>query len=92
MEWTLLLNSTFEPLRVVSWKKAVVMVLLGRVEVIEEYDRVIRGICFVLRLPAVIRLTHYIKRRNPGLKFSRQNLYLRDGGKCQYCGSPFSPR
>ena len=68
------------------------MVLLGRVEVIEEYDRVIRGICFVLRLPAVIRLTHYIKRRNPGLKFSRQNLYLRDGGKCQYCGSPFSPR
>ena len=89
MEWTLLLNSTFEPLRVVYWKKAVVMVLLERVEVIEEYDRMIRGICFALRLPAVIRLTCYIKRRNPIVKFSRQNLYLRDGGKCQYCGSPF---
>jgi len=43
MRWTLLLNSTFEPLRVVPWKKAVIMVVLEKVEVVEEYDRVIRG-------------------------------------------------
>ena len=89
-EWTLLLNSTFEPLKVVSWRKAVVMVLLEKVEVVEEYDRMIRGISFTVRLPAVIRLNRYIKKRSFIFKFSRQNLYIRDGGRCQYCGSPFS--
>src|SRR4030042_2833126 len=84
MEWTLLLNSTFEPLKVVTWKKAIVMVTLEKVEVIEEYDRMIRGVCFSLRLPAVIRLNRFIKRETPIVKFSRQNLYVRDRGKCQY--------
>ncbi len=90
MEWTLLLNSSFEPLKVVFWKKAIIMVLLEKVEVVEEYDRMIRGISFGLRLPAVIRLNRYIKKRTPIIKFSRQNLYIRDGGRCQYCGAPFS--
>ncbi len=92
IEWTLLLNSSFEPVKVVSWKKAVVMVLLGKVEVVEEYDRMIRGISFALRLPAVIRLNRYIKKRTLIIKFSRQNVYIRDGGRCQYCGSFFSER
>jgi hypothetical protein len=60
MEWTLLLNSTFEPLKVVTWKKAIIMVMLGKVEVVEEYDRVIRGVTLALRLPAVIRLNRFI--------------------------------
>ncbi len=89
MEWTLLLNSTFEPLKVVSWKKAIIMVMLGKVEVVEEYERIIRGISFAIRLPAVIRLNRFIKRKPPLAKFSRQNLYVRDRGKCQYCGTPF---
>lgn len=89
MEWTLLLNSTFEPLKVVTWRKAVVMVLLKKVEVIEEYDRMIHGVSFSLRLPAVIRLTHFIKRKTPIIKFSRKNLYIRDRGRCQYCGTLF---
>ncbi len=91
MEWTLLLNSTFEPLKVVNWKKAIIMVILGKVEVIEEYDRLVRGICLSMRLPAVIRLHRFIKKRSPIVKFSRQNLYMRDRGKCQYCGEPFDP-
>jgi len=88
-EWTLLLNNTFEPLKVVTWKKAIIMVMLEKVEVIEEYDRVIRGVRFALRLPAVIRLNRFIRRRTAIVKFSRQNLYVRDKGKCQYCGSTF---
>ena len=89
MEWTLLLNSTFEPLKVVTWKKAIIMVMLGKVEVVEEYGRIIRGVRFNLRLPAVIRLKRFIKKGAPIVKFSRQNLYGRDRGKCQYCGTPF---
>ena len=89
MEWTLLLNATFEPLKVLAWKKAVVMVILGKVEVVEEYERSIRGVRFSIKLPAVIRLNRFIKRRTPVVKFSRQNLYIRDRGKCQYCGASF---
>jgi hypothetical protein len=65
MEWTLLLNSTFEPVKVVTWKKAIIMVMLEKVEVIEEYDRIIRGVRFSLRLPAVIRLNRFIRRKTP---------------------------
>lgn len=92
MKWTLLLNSTFEPLKIVTWKKAIIMVMLEKVEVLEEYERMIRGVSFTLRLPAVIRLNHFIKWKAPMVKFSRQNLYVRDKGKCQYCGNPFEPR
>ncbi len=42
MQWTLLLNSTFEPLTVVSWKKAITMIFLEKVEVIEEYERMVK--------------------------------------------------
>ena len=92
MQWTLLLNSTFEPLMVVSWKKAITLVVLDKVEVIEEYDRLVRGITFALRLPAVVRLNRFVRRRTSLMKFSRQNLYFRDRGKCQYCGTSFEPR
>jgi 5-methylcytosine-specific restriction endonuclease McrA len=91
MNWTLLLNSTFEPLLVVSWKKAIVLLVRGKVEVLEEYDRAIRGVTISLKLPAVIRLKTHIRKRTPIVKFSRQNLYTRDKVKCQYCGSHFEP-
>jgi len=34
-------------------------------------------------------LNRFIKRRTPIVKFSRQNLYVRDRRTCQYCGTPF---
>ena len=39
MEMTLLLNSTYEPLRVVHWQKAIALLWQGKVEVLEVYDR-----------------------------------------------------
>jgi 5-methylcytosine-specific restriction endonuclease McrA len=92
MEWTLLLNSSFEPLRVVSWRKAVILVILEKVEVVEEYDRSVFGIRSSLKLPAVIRLNRYISKRTLIIQFSRENLYLRDKGTCQYCGGPFQKK
>jgi len=86
MERALLLNATYEPLRVVSWRKAVIMLTLGKVEVVETYDRVIHGVSFSIKLPSVIRLFRFVKKRSFSIKFSRQNIYLRDKGMCQYCG------
>ncbi|MBD3305666.1 HNH endonuclease [candidate division KSB3 bacterium] len=86
MEKTLLLNATYEPLRIISWKKAITLLILEKVEVIEHYDRMIHSISFALPLPAVVRLRHMVKWRKDDVKFSRQNIYARDQGLCQYCG------
>lgn len=89
MERVLLLNATFEPLRIISWKKAITLLFLGKVEVIEEYDREIRSVSFTIKLPSVVKLIKYIKYRKKGVKFSRQNIYARDNYTCQYCGRRF---
>ena len=86
MERVLLLNATYEPLRVISWKRAVSLMTLGKVEVLETYDREVRSVTIAIRLPAVVRLLHLVRFRNHSIRFSRQNIYIRDRHKCQYCG------
>jgi 5-methylcytosine-specific restriction endonuclease McrA len=89
MEQTLLLNATFEPLKVVHWQKAVTLWCQGKVEIIASHDREVRAVSFSLRLPSVIRLLRYvrIKRRFDYVPFSRANIYARDHHTCQYCNS-----
>ena len=87
MDQTLLLNATYEPLPIVSWKRAIRMLFQEKVEVVEVYDREIRSITLTVRMPSVIRLLHYVKvgREHAKVKFSRHNLFVRDNYRCQYC-------
>jgi 5-methylcytosine-specific restriction endonuclease McrA len=91
MEQTLLLNATYEPLKVVNWQKAVTLWCQGKVEIIAHHDREIRAVSFSLKLPSVIRLLRYvrIKKRFDYVPFSRANIYARDEFVCQYCGHEF---
>ncbi len=91
MEMTLLLNSTYEPLRVIPWKKAILLLCQGKVEVLEVYDREVHGISITFRLPSVLRLLELVKiRKNQRVvKFSRGNIFARDKYSCQYCGQRF---
>ncbi len=89
MEHVLLLNITYEPLRVINWRKAVTLLMLGKVEVVEEYGREIRSVSFTIKLPAVVRLLRMVKKPKAPIKFSRQNIYTRDRYRCQYCGRTF---
>jgi 5-methylcytosine-specific restriction endonuclease McrA len=86
MEQVLLLNITYEPLRIINWKKAITLLCLGKVEVIEEYGRDIHSVSFTIKLPSVVRLLNLVKKPKSPVKFSRQNIYLRDKYRCQYCG------
>jgi 5-methylcytosine-specific restriction endonuclease McrA len=90
MEQTLLLNASYEPLKIVHWQKAITLWCQGKVEVISVYDREIRAVSFTLKLPSVIRLLRYVrvKRRLDYVPFSRANIYARDEYTCQYCGEP----
>jgi len=91
MQNTLLLNAGFEPLRVVSWQRAFVMIFQGKVEVLEEYTSVIRTVSSHYKIPAVIRLRRWVnlKRQSPVIRFSRANVYARDDYRCQYCYERF---
>jgi len=93
MEQALLLNASYEPLKVVDWQKAITLLCQGKVEVIAEHDREIRSVTFTFKLPSVIRLLRFVKirRRFDYVPFSRANIYARDTHTCQYCRQVFEP-
>ena len=88
---TLLLNSTYEPLKVITWQRAITLAFLGKVEVIRNYERDIRSVTLKFRMPAVVRLLRFIRRKRPQVSFSRRNLFLRDHNTCQYCNQLRDP-
>jgi 5-methylcytosine-specific restriction endonuclease McrA len=83
---TLLLTRGYEPIQVISWQRAITLVALDKVEVVEEYDAEIRAVSLMVRVPAVVRLLKTFRRHAKPVKFSRVNIYARDGHRCQYCG------
>jgi 5-methylcytosine-specific restriction endonuclease McrA len=89
----LVLNADFRPLSYFplslwSWQDAVKAVFLNRVNIVSEYDRVIRSPNLEMRLPSVISLKEYVpSARRPA--FTRFNVFLRDRFSCQYCGQGF---
>lgn len=85
MQTALLLNTSYEPLRVISWKKAVTLFFMGKVEIVEEYDHQIRSISIAIKAPAVVRLLSYAKRHRGIPPLSRANIFARDNFECQYC-------
>lgn len=86
MERALLLNFSYEPLRVISWQRAVTLSFLGKVEVIDTYDRYIRSVSVAIKAPAVVRLLRYVKIPKRRVSLSRTAILKRDEYACQYCG------
>ena len=83
---TLVLSATYEPVARVSWQRAITLIFTGRAEVVEEYeDRQIRSVTIELRMPSVVRFIRAVRGTKRAIKFSRENVYARDGGRCQYC-------
>jgi 5-methylcytosine-specific restriction endonuclease McrA len=84
----LLLNATFQPLQVITWQKAVALFFSGKVEIVEESEQTIHSVSLTIKMPLVIRLLKFMpyKTRNNVVRFNRNNILLRDGHTCQYCG------
>jgi 5-methylcytosine-specific restriction endonuclease McrA len=89
---TLVLNYRWEPLTRISWQKAISLVYAKRAELVKEYkDKVVHSAYLAVPVPAVIRFIRKVRgyfQRCP--KFTRRNVWTRDGGKCQYCGARVS--
>jgi len=87
----LLLNQNYEPVTVVSAKKAIILFILQKVEIIEKREQLVRSQYMALPMPSVIRLTCYVKVPRKGVELNRANLFRRDGYRCQYCGTRKGP-
>lgn len=80
----LVLNTTFAPINICSWRRAVTLLFKNKAESVEASERKING-RFIL--PFVIRLKSYVPLPYNSVVLTRKNVLLRDNFTCQYCGS-----
>jgi len=86
---SLVLNATYEPLSIVSARRAVVLVLREKADILETQDSVWHAEHLSVPVPSVVRLLRYIRvpygRRVP---LTKRAVFARDGHHCQYCNGP----
>lgn len=85
----LVLNATYEPINVCSVRRAAVLLLKERAEMVEEGDVMLRSERTSLARPVVVRLLNYVHvpRDTSRRKITRRAVFARDGWACQYCGN-----
>ncbi|MBA3431469.1 MAG: HNH endonuclease [Actinobacteria bacterium] len=85
----LVLNASYQPLCVVPVRRALVLAIKGKAEVVHTNGQVFRSETLEIIAPSVIRLNYFVKvpyRARTSL--SRRAVFVRDDFKCQYCGRP----
>ena len=84
----LVLNSTYEPVNICSTRRAVVLLLKGRAELVDTNGGLLRSERTSIPVPSVVRLNSYVRLpRAESRRLSRRAVLARDGYRCQYCGS-----
>jgi 5-methylcytosine-specific restriction endonuclease McrA len=85
----LVLNATYEPINVCTVRRAVVLLLKSKAEVVEHATWALRSEHTALNRPVVIRLVTYVNvpRDTHRRKITRRAVFARDGWMCQYCGA-----
>jgi len=77
---------SYYPLSLWPWQDAVKAAWLDRVDIVSEYQEVVRSPSTEIRIPSVVVLRDYVKPQKQ-VAFTRFNLFLRDAFRCQYCGT-----
>jgi 5-methylcytosine-specific restriction endonuclease McrA len=85
----LVLNATFEPINVCTVRRAAVLLLKEKAEIVEHASWELRSESLSLPRPVVIRLVTYVKvpRDTHRRKITRRAVFARDRWTCQYCGT-----
>jgi len=82
----LVLNQNYEPIAICNAKKAIILVYLGKAEIVERLNFEIHSVSFSMPFPSVVRLQIYIYRPYTPVVLNRKNIVRRDRHTCQYCG------
>ena len=89
----LLLNASFEPLAVVELKRAIGLIVDGKVDLVEAVPgRELRSPSVRQPMPSVLRLRYFVNVPRRGVGWSRRGVLSRDHHTCQYCGRHLAPR
>ncbi len=85
----LVLNASYEPINVCTVRRAVVLLLKAKAEVVDHATWELRSERASMSRPVVIRLMTYIviPRDTHRRKITRRAVFARDNWTCQYCGS-----
>ena len=89
MSRALVLNTTYEPLCVVSARRAVVLLLTHKADLVADSGVRMRSQRLSIEVPSVIKLRTFVRvpyRRRAAL--NRRAIFARDGSRCQYCAAP----
>lgn len=92
---TLILNAdgapvSWLPLSTISWEESIKYMVLEKATVLDWYDDwIVHSQSWETKVPAVMILKEYEKRKT-AIRFSKHNVFLRDGYVCQYCGDSVS--
>jgi 5-methylcytosine-specific restriction endonuclease McrA len=84
----LVLNASYEPINVCTVRRAAVLLLKNRAEILEKGDWPLHAESLTLARPVVIRLLAYVRipRDAHRRKITRRAVFARDRWTCQYCG------
>lgn len=90
MTQTLVLSPGYQPMDVVPWQRAIMLWAIGKAEIVESHDKTVRSVNFEMKIPSVIRFLRAARSKKRAVKFSRDNVLMRDNYRCQYCNSKVS--
>ncbi|HWB67613.1 MAG TPA: HNH endonuclease [Mycobacteriales bacterium] len=89
MAGALVLNATYEPLCVVTARRAVVLTLTGKAVAVESSSEEFHSARTSVRVPVVVRLTRFVRvPYQASVPLTRRAVFARDGGRCVYCRAP----
>lgn len=84
----LVLNQDYTALTICGVERAFLLVYMNKAELVAiDRGKVLRSVNREFSMPSIIRLNGYVKLPYRGVLLNRQNIFRRDGNKCQYCGS-----
>lgn len=88
MSRALVLNASFEPLSIVAIRRALILVLDEKAEMVTATGREIHSARYAFAEPSVVRLLTYVKvPYRTRVALNRRAIFLRDSHRCQYCGA-----
>jgi 5-methylcytosine-specific restriction endonuclease McrA len=82
----LVLNGNYQPLNVTRVRRALLLLIHGKAEIIENGRGTLKAATMSVEIPSVIRLSNYVKRPMAPRRLTRREVFNRDRQACQYCG------
>jgi hypothetical protein len=83
---SLLLNSSYQVISFIPFKKVIKLLSKGKIEIIDEWDKEIKWTSGKIKYPATVRLNYYVKNKSRSVNFNNRAVYKRDQFICAYCG------